>query len=752
MATATESARSGETRHRQKQEREVNATKEAFLQVIQGSNPFDSKRVTALPDEKAGHFVDVEQIHEVYLSRLKNWTGEIRTQRRSLGVLLTGTPGTGKSHLLARYCRWAMQERAAFYVYLHNVMASPDGMSRHLLRSVMSAMVEDRESFKACMLYDLVHQAVKAILKREKLPSRLGAEHARAIFRDAVLDSVARKDLINPQIIAVLFGFFEKINVSPQVNGPTRVFVNHVVDWLSGNSISEEAAAEIGLKPQADDRDEEGLIRLRDEHRIEQVLLVLGAVAGISGRALLICLDQADNLTEPQTKSLMRFLHALLDSSHHLIVVTSGVTETMQMFLEKSVISEAQQNRVAEKSIQLPLVPQKQIRDLLTARLRPVRERFGDVPELRSYFDSHAYFPLSEKDYEAQFGNAPDLRPRPVLKWASDAWEMERERLQQLGADGWLKSWASAGRTVDPAPDARRREDVIDAAVKEALNEAIAGRLDHPGALPPDADNLATVVEQLAARCIGRPDYTIQAITRIDGKLPAYHLEVEEKHAGTGRVVTSGVTFIATNDGRSSVPALRRLLKCQKKLDHRILITDEERAPLPMTPTSKELYDELLALGVLQFQHIKLSFQQYVELDSLRSVIAQAGDIMIEHPWGSFSSLTPDEVAESLHRQDRLVQHPVLQELLTEPTVDLRTAEPPPPTEQEVRTIILGNLGWMISITTNEVTQTALANTKDVVAPFEAVHELVLEVARKLEAEKLVTTKDHQNGLLLLKS
>ena len=77
----------------------MSVTKETFFQVIRGSNPFDSKRVTALPDEKDGHFVDVEQIHDIYLTRLKGWTGEIQTQARSLGVLLTGTPGTGKSHL-----------------------------------------------------------------------------------------------------------------------------------------------------------------------------------------------------------------------------------------------------------------------------------------------------------------------------------------------------------------------------------------------------------------------------------------------------------------------------------------------------------------------------------------------------------------------------------------------------------------------------------------------------------------------------
>lgn len=726
---------------------EMDTTKETFFQVIRGSNPFDSKRVTSLPDENDSHFVDVEEIHASYLERLKGWTNHIRGADRSLGVLLTGNPGTGKSHLLARYCRWAKKEKTAFYVYLHNVMASPEWMSRHLLRSVMSALVEGRDSFADCMLYHLVHQALKTIVARQNLPRTLNREVARKAFVTAMQDAGLRPDRINAQIITVLFAFFEKINASPEVKGPARAFVNNVVDWLSGNSISEEAAHEIGLQPQSDDLDEEKLIRLKDEHHIEQVLLVLGSLSGIAGRALLICLDQADNLTEAQIRSLMRFLHALLDSSKHLIVVTSGVTETMRSFLDRGVISEAQENRIAEKTIQLPLVPLEQIRDLLLARLSRVRHRFEQVPELRQYFKSHAYFPLSEKDYEEQFGSLPDVRPRQVLKWASDAWESERDRLQHLGAERWLNNWIT--NTPSPEPQ-RNRDDVIDAAVTEALNETIAARLDHPGALPPDADNLATVVQQLADRCIGRPDYTIQSLARIDEKLPAYHLEVEEKESKSGKKVTSGIAFIATNDGRSSVPALKRLLNCQKKLNHRILITDEERAPLPQTPTTKEIYSDLVRSRSSRFLHIKLTFQQYVELDSLRSVIVQAADILIEHPRGRFNSLTPDEVAESLHRQNRLVQHPVLQELLTEPTTPVGPESPPPPTEEEVRTIILGNLGWMISITTNEVTQVTLANTKEVRAPFEAVHELVVTVARKMAGEKLLATKDHQNGLLLL--
>jgi len=751
MASTVDSARSA-GKPGQEQDHEMDATKETFFQVIKGSNPFDSKRVTSLPDENDGHFVDVEAIHATYLERLKGWTGEIRKAPRSLGVMLTGNPGTGKSHLLARYCRWARKEKSAFYVYLHNVMASPEWMSRHLLRSVMSALVEGRESYEDCMLYDLVHEGLKAIVKRQNLPKTLSADVARKAFNSAMQDAGLRPDRINSQIVTVLFAFFEKINVSPELKGPARAFVNDVVDWLSGNSISEEAAKEIGLKPQPEDRDEEGLIRLEDEHKIEQVLLVLGSLSGIAGRALLICLDQADNLTEPQIRSLMRFLHALLDSSKHLIVVTSGITETMRSFLDRGIISEAQEHRIAEKSIQLPLVPQQQIRDLLAARLQPVRDRFRKVDGLAPFFDRHAYFPLPEKDYEEQFGSFPDVRPRQVLKWASDAWETERDRLLERGDDSWLKTWIDGGGPLVAPPIERSRDEIIDTAVKEALNEAIAGRLDHPGALPPDADNLATVVEQLAGRCIDRPSYTIQAITRIAGKLPAYHLEVEEKDAKTGRKVTSGVAFIATNDGRSSAPALRRLLKCQKKLDHRILITDEERAPLPKTPSSNDLYDELVRLGPSKFQHIPLTFQQYVELDSLRSVIAQAKDILIEHPRGSFSSPSEDEVAESLHRQDRLIAHPVLKELLTEPTGGTPRLTPPPPTEEEVRTIINGSLGWMISITTNEVTQTTLANTKDVLASFEAVHELVLVVARKMADEQIVTTKDHQNGLLLLKS
>ena len=715
-----------------------------LFDMIANSHPFSSTRVNS-PDEE---LVTVDEIHGKEFRQLCDWSRRVYHDGKSHGVVLLGAAGTGKSHLLSRLCKWAKSEKneqRAFYVYLHNVMASPERMPRHFLRSVVSVLVEGRESYKDCALYEIMKAMMKNLHKQGFIEKVVSKDKARSVFRVQAKTLSLREDRINGVVFDVLFSFYERVNMTPELREPVRDHVDAMVDWLSGDGLSDEVATLIGIPLEKRDRDVDGLVHLPDDHHLEQVLLILAALAKVGGRSLLICLDQVDNLSGDQVKSLSRFSQALLDHAKNLLLVTAGLKESINQFVADQVISQAQWDRLAEQSIELGYITPGEARQLLLDRLKPLHKLSRDLPEVQQLLESHSLFPLGESEFEKHFGQVVDVRPRSVIKWADGWWRQEQEKLHAT-EDGksWLRDWPHGEVTQVAKPES----EIIDEAVRTFLNEKIAERRNHPGALPPDSDNLATVVERLLSHCRGREDYSLLESRRAKDDKPC-HLVVVERAKPTGKRVHTGVTFVTARNGHAAWRPLDRLIEANK-FEHRLLVTDEERCPLPKTKPIQDRLKQLESLGQDGFKHIGLSFQEYVLLDALRSAVDDAANIVISAGLhGGDRALTSKEVADSLHRQGRFVEHRLLQELLTEPsTVPL---PPPPLVDSElIQKVIVGKLGWNICCTTNDVATTVLDQLPQPQPTFEVVHAAVVEVAQRFSQAGQLTVKAHLNGLLLM--
>src|SRR5690606_31557410 len=111
-----------------------------------------------------GNHVDVPEIHGGEFREMTNLAMMTLNQRTAVGAMVLGGAGVGKSHLLARLAKWS-NDRQAPYVYLHNVLASPERVPRHLLRCVMSLLIADRESYDQSPLYKLLRVAVDKAAK-----------------------------------------------------------------------------------------------------------------------------------------------------------------------------------------------------------------------------------------------------------------------------------------------------------------------------------------------------------------------------------------------------------------------------------------------------------------------------------------------------------------------------------------------------------------------------------------------------------
>lgn len=724
-----------------------------FLAALRDNNPFTANRVT----EPSSYDVDVPAIHAKAFDRLTSLAGRVPNERAGIGAVLLGGAGAGKSHLLSRLYRWAREAGPdggprACYVYLHNILADPDRLPRYLLKYVVSRLSDGgRGPLHQTPLYRFVERAIR---------HAAGAAGARLDNAKEIQDAYRAcfgHTAGGREAFEVLFQFFRYARPEKAAEPARRRMASEAIAWLSGDEIDPEAARLLGLKA-----NDQAPAMLHDDGEVEQVLLTFTQLAHVSNQPLILCVDQVDNLDPDKLKCLVRFLHALLDKAANLLVIVSGVKQTLLEYRSESVIPEAAWDRIAQYSVELLKVSESDARKILEARLERFHEPFMELEAVRRHVQEDTLFPLGRQWMEDRFGGVREFRPREVLNWARDAWEDEQAKLARLGND-WIKHWPDTSTSPQPAPppprepSAQEIEAVLDETVERKMAEQVALHRLHPGSLPPDAGNLAGLVESLLADCRGDSlPYTFRNVERMKkkaGKLPPYDLLVREHRESDGREVTTGVLFV-TNAGLSATAALRRLLEDDKPPDHRLLVTDHERRPLKVGPQGVEYYRDLEKLGPSRFEHLKIDFERYAGLDALREAIgmAKSGDLEVEIPPGTNRPVSDAEVVASHHRRDRFRGHPLLRPLLTE---DPLPVEPGPPDkvaldEAAVRQYVMAQLAWQMGSTAFALAKGYVGMIAAQGVTAEAAWPRLKTIAEGMHADGLVHAQPLDNDLYLL--
>lgn len=673
-------------------------TFERFLEAVRGTNPFRSHRVT---DPESGE-ATVESIHKAAFDKLVRVVHEAAKGQASVGALLLGAPGVGKSHLLARLFQWAREDRATV-IYLHNILASPERMLRYVLSATVSDLLGHRASGNTqSKLYAVLNRALiktgaikgftlrpKEIEARQEALTRLGLR-------------------VDPQgaVIPVLNAFLAGASYGSLGDASAERRAHAAELWLSGETLGPDEARLLGQTA-----GEEGLA-LPDDAAVERVLHVLSHLCALAELPLVLCLDQIDNLDPEAARALMSYAHALIDRSKHLVVIVSGVKQSLLAMQKDEVIPAAAWDRIAEHKLELYKISPKEAQAILERRLDAALSAFEEnkVKEVIAARKRDRLFPLGSAWLEQRLEDLQELRPRDAILWARDRWEAQQERLAAVGGERWLKDWPGPKRV--PEPPVKGPEDAIDAEVKKKLVEGVNRRCLQQASLPPDEDNLASLTHYLLARCASQGGYTLTSVQRLAAKkrgvVPAYHLLAKEKRAD-GVIVTTGVTFLCAPSGHGARLPLQRMVEDRKPPDHRILVTDEERRPLKLGEAGQAAYDKLGKLSQRRFLHVRLDFSRHAELDSLVGLLgaARSQDLEIEYPRGQYRKVTEDEVMASFHRQSSLLGHSLLRELLTEEIADSGAPSVAPPDWdlQHTREHIMAELSWRLGLMAKELAQ-----------------------------------------------
>ncbi|XYH97200.1 hypothetical protein ACMHYB_57150 [Sorangium sp. So ce1128] len=705
-------------------------TFERFLAAVRGTNPFRSHRITDVGSSEA----TVESIHRNAFNKLTRVVQDAAKEPVGIGALLIGAPGVGKSHLLARLFQWAGEDKATV-VYLHNILASPERMLRYVLNATVSDLAGHRGSdYTQSRLYTILNRALikTGAFKGRKMmtgPTEIGA-------RKEALARLGAK--IDPQnaVIPVLNAFLTGTSHASLGDAGAEKRADAAVLWLSGETLGPDEAR---LLDQA--AGEEGLA-LADDAAVERVLHVLAHLCALAELPLVLCLDQIDNLDPDAVRALMSYAHALLDRAKHLVVIVSGVKQSMLSLRTGEVIPAAAWDRIAERILELHMISPEEARAILEGRLDAALSGFEEkeIEEVIAARKLDKLFPLGSGWLAHRLQDVQELRPRDAILWARDRWEAQQDRLAAVGGKRWLREWPGPGG--DPKPHGAKLEDVIDAEVQKKLVEGTTRRRLQQASLPPDEDNLASLTHHLLARCAGQGNATLLSIEHLTakrrGKAPAYHLLAKEKRAD-GVVVTTGVTFLCAPSGHGARLPLQRMAEDTKHTDKRILVTDEERRPLRLGGAGKAAYDALCKLGRQRFLHLHLDFAGHAELDSLVGLLgaARSQDLEIEHPRGQYRKVTEAEVMASFQRQSLLLAHPLLRELLTEEIVKSGTDTVPPPAwdPQQTREHIMAELSWRLGLMAKELAQIFASRKKLSEKRFPEVWAHIKKTAQALHDE-----------------
>ncbi len=636
---------------------------DAFFDRLRAGNPFLVNRVDR---PQAVARTDVPGINEAAFRRVLALGQQARAENRGVGVVVWGEAGVGKSHLLGRLAGWAAQDRRGVHVYLHNLQASPERLPRTVLRGVLHTLTRGRAApLHQSTLYGILVGALKTELRAGAPPTwpQVEAAYRRLVGRLAAEDP-SQGVLFDPTVYDVLYRFLREAHPSLQGRGDT--LADLAVRWLAGEVLEPAEAPLLGLpaRPNPD-----APVALADNQHVKQVLVTLTQVARAAGRLCLLCFDQVDNLDEDQVRALTRFLHDLLDSAGNLLVVTTGVQQTLLGFRQRGVITETSWDRVAQFEVPLGRLYHAQGWELLRARLRPFLEPFRGVAEVEQRLREDGLFPLGSAWFEQRVGQLLDFRPRDLIGWACERWQRLQDSLGAMPGRLWLERWPEEGEAAAVGTLSQPEQQVaIERAVRRRMAERKAHCLQHRDLLPADEDRLLGLVEAALGQCRnGR--YALQDWQRVPipkvGPREPYDLLLDQRAAPDGPSLRFGVRVLVADHGRTVTNTLQRIREASTPPGRVLLVTDARR-PLPLGNMGHELLEELRGHGDQAFRTVELTFDQLADLDALEEVVrlARAGDFEIELAPGQRRPVTEAEVAAAHHREGRYLAHPLLRELL----------------------------------------------------------------------------------------
>lgn len=528
-------------------------------------NPFVSNRVDSAWDHDS---IDVEAINRTAFERCSETIELVRSTGACRGLLLSGEPGSGKTHLLQRLRRHVQHDGRDCFVYVPPV-SGPDRFFRDLLQHTVQDLVGSRTGSPSSQLETLL---LRELMRAEK----------KLAITTAFWADVRKRHAPGPALFAWLDGPMEKLCTQLQLDPDvTRVLRHYLAEhrradayaWLLGRSVSDEILALLGVNH-----------TLEEDADAMHALITLSRLAG-SQSVLVLAFDQLEGLQidEQDQQGLRAFATGLakLFVSCRNVATISCVQSYFKRDLERAV-PPAHMDRLAQDQGALTPLQKDTAIELIAERLAAVSELKEAREELG---DREPLWPLQRADVERAI-TAGGIPARQLLNQCRDRFE----------------EW--------------RRGAAVVASPTESLYEIWETRIEKAAAGPADEGVLADgLLKLLDARSPGKSKRGTDRDVDVVVSAPGGEIGVAVCHS-------ENMTSLAARLKRlQSIAGAGRY--------QRLVIVRDER--LRISPTAKTTRERLAALRNAGHPVLRPPAEAYAAIAAARELLADAaaGDLSL---------------------------------------------------------------------------------------------------------------------------
>lgn len=496
-------------------------------------NPFVSNRVDSAWDPDS---VDVEAINRTAFDRCGETIELVRNIRHSRGLLLSGEPGSGKTHLLQRLRRHVQRNGRDCFVYVPPV-SGPDRFFRDVLQHTVQDLVGSRTGSPSSQLETLLVRELLQAETQEKMPA--------AVF----WADVRKRNPPGEALFAWLDGPIQRLcgrELDPEV---TRVLRHYLAEhrrfdaysWLLGRSVPEAVLERLGVSR-----------TLEEDADALHALVALSRLAGTYS-VLVLAFDQLEALQVDANdqQGLRAFAAGLakLFVECRNIATISCVQTYFKQDLERAV-PPAHMDRLAQDQGALTPLEMASAFDL-------VAERLGAVNELKE--------------------------ARQILGEREPLWPLHRENVERAITAGGIPARHLLNYCRDRFEEWRRGETVVAGPTgpTESLEEIWETRIEQAAAGPADEGVLADGLLKL-----------------INARSPGKCKRGSERDVDVAVSTSEGEIGVAVCHAENMTSLAARLKRLQSvtasgRLKRLVLVRDER---LRISPTAKATQDRLDAL------------------------------------------------------------------------------------------------------------------------------------------------------------
>ncbi len=495
--------------------------------AIKDSNPFAIKFVDQHHIWGTG-FPDVPEINAHISDAVFSAIDQVsREDIPSIGIIITGEKGLGKTQVISRIRHRLQEEGNAFFVYMGNY-GDLDFIKSEFLQTLISS---------------LKRTGVEGITQWQELAANIfftargdrpctAKELASGVFESNVkkkpntpelwTNAICKKkpELSNPYLVkAILWTLSE--NHAP-----------YATSWLSGQELTQAKADELGL-PNNSQKDE-----LTTFNTTRELLALIGHYSN-----LVFCFDELDDpscnslgFTRAQVvTSLAKDLRNLISKC---VLLMAMYPATLRDEIKLGQSQGASYDRTADKVLELDYLNS----DTSTTLVNKWLERFYISEKL---VPPHELYPFNQEEIKSIGKEKPTARA--ILKWCSDNWEIPPNSKPVLPPK----------TIVHPVEAAFNNEliSVIDSIDEYMENNAVLGKALFY------AFRALITQEVEGVKVIGVEWIDDLSTTKNSDKGYLHFKIVGEEN---GRVVKIGVAAILQSTGRFVGAALKRLIEYGK--------------------------------------------------------------------------------------------------------------------------------------------------------------------------------------------